>query len=206
MVINRLKAFQILVLGVLNILLLLFVNDQVTERVEKIYFELKKQEVENVVKMSKAFINNTINVGVENGISQSELENKVIDYISYSHVEDLYVWANDDLGIARVHIRPEVVGSFQKSYIRHAKALAGKEILFETRDNINPVTDFIERKINGITFIPEWGWIIGYGSYIYQSDVYRMKNEIMMCVALLVLLLDLVALALIFRISIFKPK
>ncbi|ADZ90964.1 cache domain-containing protein [Marinomonas mediterranea] len=206
MIFNKFKVSQVLMLGVVNVLLLLVVNDQITETLERAYLDFKKQETQNAAYMSKAFIERTIEEGEQLGTPQMELENQVIDYLSKSHFKDLYVWANDDLAVARVHVKPEVIGSFQRSYIRHTKALEGKDIIFETLDNINPVTENIEQKVNAIVFIDKWGWIIGYGSYLYESDISKLKNSIMIWVGLLIVLLDLVSLALIFKLSIRNPK
>lgn len=199
MTFNNTKLMQALALGLINIVILLFVNKQTVNLIEQSYLNHKKQEIQNVLFMTKQLIAVTIAQKQEDGFTRKEIEALVTDYLNVVSFDDVYFWANDQNAIARAHIRKDVLGSFQRSYIVHIKGLGNKKIFFETKENINPDSGLILYKINGIVKVDQWDWLIGYGAYLHQEDINRLKNQIMVWVIILALILDIFVLLLIFR-------
>lgn len=71
-----------------------------------------------------------------------------------------YIWANDHNATARVHVKAEKIGSFQKSYAQDVAALqsAASPFEFDVKLNSKPGLDHKVLKMNGKTFTPKWKW------------------------------------------------
>jgi Signal transduction histidine kinase len=125
-----------------------------------------KREIQSVL----AFAVHNANVFVEKAergdMPRQEAEIQVVKLLSNMQHEHAYVWANDSDAIARVHIRPEKIGVFQSSYLRHITALSDEDIIFREATNLKPFSNKKIFKINGITRLPDWNWVIGYGVYL----------------------------------------
>ncbi|CAM3832647.1 hypothetical protein VA7868_02846 [Vibrio aerogenes CECT 7868] len=147
------------------------------EQVHKIYIESKKGEIGNILDMVHHHAELIIHQSDQGSPEARKIaEQKIINYLEGFHSGDLYFWANDHNAIARVHPRDSVVGQFQNSYLRHLNQLESHDLFFETRLNLNPVTDELQVKINGIMLLKPWKWVVGYGSYI---DRYQIMEKTM---------------------------
>ncbi|SHO58170.1 cache domain-containing protein [Vibrio quintilis] len=159
------------------------------EQVHNIYIESKKDEISKVMTMvhhhAESIIKESANDSME---ARKQTEQKIVDYFEGFHIGDLYFWVNDHNAIARVHPRDKVLGQFQNSYLRHMKQLESNPLFFETRLNVNPVTDELQVKINGIMLLDPWKWVVGYGSYIDKSRIVE-KTMLLMIIPVAGLLL-----------------
>ena len=128
--------------------------------------ESRKREITTILN----FARNQSLIYVEkhkNGLlSREEAENAIIKALSAMNEGSRYIWANDNHAIARVHVRPEVLGKFQSSYIINMNLLKNKDTAFITETNVKPIIEKRVLKINGVTKIPDWNWVIGYGAYL----------------------------------------
>ena len=131
----------------------------------------KKQDVETMLTIASNQSYVYIEQYKKGLLTKQETDEKIIHFLSAMQFKSAYIWANDNFGIARVHTRKEIIGQFQRSYVENMTELVNKKIYFRTQPNIKPISNQRVLKINGITKIPEWDWVIGYG--LYMDDVNR---------------------------------
>ncbi|WP_432468208.1 cache domain-containing protein [Agarivorans sp. Z349TD_8] len=162
------KAFAIL----MTVMLLGFISVGVTGfyTFKESLIEAKKQEIElllNIARQQSAIYIEQYHQGL---LSKAETDQKIIKFLSGMRYGASYLWANDNNAIARVHIRERVIGQIQKSYVRHMENLVHEDILYVVETNIKPSNNTRTWKINGVTEIPEWKWVIGMGIYLDDVD------------------------------------
>jgi methyl-accepting chemotaxis protein len=172
----------------LKVWLLTFVSITTTA----IVLSLSWNVIRNViVNSSKQQINSTLQFAVAQSqayiekeksgeLTHEEAENEVVFLLSNMRFSTSYVWANDNHAIARVHVRDNVVGTFQQSYMRHQTLLEQNQalesdVVYEIDSNLKPLVDKYTLKINGLILLPEWEWVIGYGLYYddLNKDIWR---------------------------------
>lgn len=134
--------------------------------IKETLIESKKQDIATVLNIASNQSAKYINQYHQGLLTKQQTDDKIIEFLSSMRYGSNYVWANDDNAIARVHVREEVIGQFQKSYARDFDELTDKTFLYIASTNIKPVTDKKIDKINGMTRIQEWDWIVGYGIYL----------------------------------------
>lgn len=127
--------------------------------------ETKKSEVASILNSAKQ----QVKAQVAKGGDPELIEQRVIEVLSSYRIGHSYIWANDSNAIARVHVRPEKIGTFQESYARHLKVLADKEFNFVVGENKKPGTERVIMKVSAITMIPEIKWVMGLG--VYMDDI-----------------------------------
>lgn len=126
----------------------------------------RKYEIESVLQFTRAQLSIYVDKVNKGLISRKTAESEVVEMLSAMQIDTRYVWANDSNAIARVHVRPEVLGKFQTSYVYHMRELENTPIAFVSEPNVKPIDEVRVLKMNGITKIPEWDWVVGYGAYI----------------------------------------
>ncbi len=127
--------------------------------------ETKKNEVASILTFAKKQVAEQVSKGGK----QSEVEQRVIEVLSSYRKGSSYIWANDEKSMARVHVRPDKIGTYQESYTRHVKILKNKEFNFVVGENLKPGANKSVVKVSAITMIPELKWVIGLG--VYMDDV-----------------------------------
>jgi methyl-accepting chemotaxis protein len=132
--------------------------------------ESRKYEIATVLQFAQAQASIYVEKVRAGRITREEAEEEFVRILSATNQGSDYVWANDSFAIARVHIRDEVIGTFQESYTKHLALLTNKEIIFDISSNVKPISDKRVKKINGITKIPYWNWIVGYGVYMDEVN------------------------------------
>lgn len=166
---NQKPLVTLLIVSLIAFVLLGFIGYHYTKQS---VIATKKQEVETMLAIASKQSSVYIDQYKQGLLTKQQAEEKIIHFLSALQFESAYIWANDNFGIARVHARKEIIGQFQRSYVENMSALANKKIYYRTQANIKPISNQIVFKINGITKLPEWDWVIGYG--IYMDDVNRL--------------------------------
>jgi methyl-accepting chemotaxis protein len=162
--------------------------------------ESEKQSIATLLNIARNQSVLYINQYKQGLLTKEETDNKIIQFLSALQYKSAYVWANDNHGIARVHARAEVVGQFQSSYIEHMKHLASTKIFYLTENNIKPITNQRVFKINGVTKIPEWNWVIGFG--VYMDDI----NKSIFDSALAFIITGMISISLLFSVVIYMLR
>ena len=157
-----------------------------------------KQEIIAVLEKAKQQASIYVEQHQSGTLSKTEAEQKLLDTLTSNNKGSHYIWINDNHAISRAHIRPEIIGKFQTSYIEHIKALENEDIAFITKTNIKPGIEQRVYKINGFTKLPKWDWVIGYGVYLDEveqavlSKIYKMLpiNILILCFCGLILFIN----------------
>ncbi|MCE0494667.1 methyl-accepting chemotaxis protein [Vibrio salinus] len=129
----------------------------------------RKHELESVLTFATKQAEHIIQQEEAGKLSRDEAERKVVDVLSQFRYGSMYIWANDNNAIARVHVKPEKIGEFQSSYQEHMRVLKDKKFAFVVEDNMKPGTDEMVTKVNAVTKIPKWNWAMGLG--VYMDDL-----------------------------------
>lgn len=164
--------------------------------------ETVKHEIHTLLKLVRQQAQYYVKASAEGLILREEAEKQVVDMLSAMNVGQDYIWSNDNQAIARVHIRDEIRGKFQKSYARHISKLKTKEIIFESDTNLKPVTDRRVLKLNGVVHLADWDWVIGYGVYIDDVE----KRFWSIAIRIVLATLGFVVIALFALIYLFKAR
>ncbi|WP_432461064.1 MULTISPECIES: methyl-accepting chemotaxis protein [unclassified Agarivorans] len=131
--------------------------------------ESRKHEIQSILTFARTQSQLYIDQNKKGLITREEAEAKVVEVLSGIRFGASYVWSNDNKGMSRVHIRPEKMGIFQKSYQEHMEKLQNKDFAFSVGSNLKPNTNTKVIKVNGMTKLPGWNWVVGYG--VYMDDV-----------------------------------
>ena len=131
--------------------------------------EGRKHEIQTVLSLAKSHAKIYIDQHNQGLLTREQAEEKVIEVLSGYSFGSSYIWSNDNNAISRVHIRPEKLNKFQKSYKVQMAALQGKEFIFTVKNNKKPGTDKRVIKVNVGTKLPGWNWALGFG--VYMDDI-----------------------------------
>lgn len=129
----------------------------------------RKHELEKVLTFAKLQAMQVIDQQVAGKIGRKDAEEKVIKILSQYRDGASYIWSNDSNAIARVHIKKEKIGTLQKSYQKHIDSLRNTEFSFHVASNLKPGGSERVVKVNAITKLPKWNWIMGIG--VYMDDL-----------------------------------
>jgi methyl-accepting chemotaxis protein len=162
-----------------------------------------KHEIKSILTHARHQSSIYIDQAVQGLISRKTAEKKVVETLSgLRGTGASYVWANDNNAIARVHIRPAVIGQYQKSYLEHMIRLKHHQFVFYVGTNIKPGTENITVKMNGVTKLPYWNWTVGYGIYFDDIDKTYWKFAIQLIYLTLFVLCVMVMVAIyVFRLN-----
>ncbi|MFM2485160.1 methyl-accepting chemotaxis protein [Celerinatantimonas yamalensis] len=129
----------------------------------------RKHELQTVLTFAKKQVVSVIQEEDQGKIDHATAEKKAIAILSQFRQGSSYIWSNDNHGIARVHIKKEKIGQFQSSYAGDIKDLANKDFIFHVQQNFKPGSTTSVMKVNAVTKIPQWNWVMGIG--VYMDDV-----------------------------------
>ncbi|PNH95594.1 methyl-accepting chemotaxis protein [Vibrio diazotrophicus] len=152
-------------------------------------YNQRKQEIIQVLKLSKQLVNEYVVMEQRGDISREDAEHKVVSLLSkLRDGKKDYVWARDKDGVITVHVRNEDIGKFNNgklpdgtlAFDAYKRSLTNSEYGFVDSLVKDPESPVIKNKINGVTYLKPWGWIIGFGIFdddlnqIYISNLKRM--------------------------------
>jgi methyl-accepting chemotaxis protein len=129
----------------------------------------RKHEIEKILTFAKNQATHFVELEKAGKITTPEAEKAVIDALSTMREGASFIWSNDNNAISRVHVRESELGKFQESYKDHMKQLASTDLVFKVSPSKKPGTDDRVIKVNGMSKIPGWNWVIGYG--VYMDDL-----------------------------------
>lgn len=142
--------------------------------------EDRKLELQQILTLSVKQASFYVNLEKQGKLTHDEAKAKVIELLSNirDNATNTYLWARDDAGLLRVHVKTEQLGTLDesrlpdgtKSYDRFIEILQTKQFGFVQNNISKPGTNQIVPKINGITKLPEWNWIFGFGIYLDDLD------------------------------------
>ncbi|MEP3350658.1 MAG: methyl-accepting chemotaxis protein [Marinomonas sp.] len=126
----------------------------------------RKHEITSILSLAKEQINYYVDLEKSGALSREEAEKKVIEALSTMRSGDSYIWVNGNDAKSKVHPNSEQLGKVQESYQPSLRALANTEFVFSEGDFPKAGYSGLFPKINGMTKVPEWQWVFGYGIYI----------------------------------------
>lgn len=182
---NQKPLVTLLIVSLIAFVLLGFIGYHYTKQS---VIATKKQEVETMLAIASKQSSVYIDQYKQGLLTKQQAEEKMIHFLSALQFESAYIWANDNFGIARVHARKEIIGQFQQSYVEDMAALANKKIYYQTKFNLKPGLDERVLKSNGITKIPEWDWVIGYGIYMDGVNEIALNAQMPFIISLMLLM------------------
>ena len=128
--------------------------------------EARKHEIQSVLSLTKQQINHYVDLEKSGALTHEQAVEEVIEMLSSIRFGDSYIWANGDDARSKVHPNQSQLGKYQESYAPALKALAAEEFVFSEGDFPKAGSQGLYPKINGMTMIPEWKWVFGYGVYV----------------------------------------
>lgn len=128
-----------------------------------------KHELETVLTFAKKQAQFYMDKEQKGEITRAEAEQAVVEVLSQYRDGAAYIWSNDNNAVARVHIKPEKIGQKQDSYAGHIAALAREEFIFDMAENAKPGTNEMVLKVNAVTKLSGWNWVLGLG--VYMDDL-----------------------------------
>ncbi|ADZ89739.1 cache domain-containing protein [Marinomonas mediterranea] len=133
--------------------------------------EARKHEATELLRFAKQLAEYEINRFERGELSKPEAEFEIATLLSKFSKGSSFIWANDHNAIARVHVKDDVIGKFQSSYAKYISALRDNEFHFIIGESRKPSSDELFLKLNTMTLIPKWDWMIGYGLYMDELNV-----------------------------------
>lgn len=130
----------------------------------------RKHEIQSILTFSVNQARHFIELEQANKMTRQEAEDNVIRVFSNMRDGNSFLWANDANGIARVHIKDGVVGVFQASYAKYIGYLTNHPFMFVVGESEKAGSKALYVKVNGMTLLPEWNWILGIGVYIDELE------------------------------------
>lgn len=132
--------------------------------------EARKHEIESILTLVKVQVSSYVEQEQQGKISRQQAEQKVIELLTQVRSGDSYIWANGQDAISKVHPNPDQLGAFQPSYQAALQAVKRAEFVFSEGDYPKAGAQGLFHKINGMTMIPQWQWVFGYGIYLDDLD------------------------------------
>ncbi|TXR54514.1 methyl-accepting chemotaxis protein [Reinekea thalattae] len=159
----------------LSILVILFAIGLVTlsilslNIIKENLIEARKHEIKNILTLTREQINYYVELEKQGQMSREEAEAEVVKMLSTIRFGESYIWANGNDARSKVHPNADQIGKEQQSYQPALKALAESEFVFSEGKFPKSGAEGLFDKINGMTLVPEWQWVFGYG--IYTADL-----------------------------------
>lgn len=197
-------AHQLVALIIIVIIGLVSLGGYGLQSLKTSLIDARKHELKTVLTFAKKQVSTVIAKEKRGEITHKEAEQQVIHILSQYRDGTSYIWSNDNNAIARVHIKTEKLGKFQDSYKNHIAGLRDKNFMYVVVDNFKPGSDVPVIKVNAVTKIPEWNWVMGLGVYMDDlSHTYWNFAFSFIIIALIVILIITLVVVVVTR-SIFK--
>lgn len=131
--------------------------------------DARKHEITSILTFARNQAESYVGEVEQGKMSRDEAERRIIADLSAMRAGSSYIWATDGNAIARVHPNTQNLGTKQSSYPGQLALIGNHSIVFEVKMNTKPGVSGMVLKVNGMTKVPEWNWILGYG--VYMDDV-----------------------------------
>ncbi|AEF53480.1 cache domain-containing protein [Marinomonas posidonica] len=162
--------------------------------------DARKHEIQSILKFTVNQANYYIEQEKNQILTREEAEEKVEALLSTMRFDNYYIWANDSNGIARVHVKQSVVGAFQTSYPKYVNDLDEHPFMFVVGESRKATSNALYVKVNGMTLLPDWRWMIGIGVYLDELDeTLRQYTHLVIAIAVASFLLLLGVLLWVYR-------
>ncbi|NVK74441.1 MAG: cache domain-containing protein [Oceanospirillaceae bacterium] len=138
--------------------------------------EARKHEIQSILTFSVNQARHFVELEQANKMSREEAEENVIRLLSSVRDGNNFLWANDANGIARVHVKNKVVGVFQRSYVKYIDYLNKHDFMFVVGESEKADSNALFVKVNGMTLLPQWKWMLGMG--VYVDDLEAEANQL----------------------------
>ena len=155
--------------------------------------EARKHELQTVLAFTVNQAKYYIDQEQSGQMSREEAEQRVEQLLIGMRYGESFIWANDEHGIARVHVKKNVIGEFQSSYPKYIGELTKSPFAFTVGESTKPNSDQLYIKINGMTLLPEWKWMMGIGIYMdgIDSKITSFMTQLIGIMAVVVVLIGL---------------
>lgn len=150
--------------------------------------DARKHEIQSILTLAKVQVSEYVDLEKKGLLTREEAEKKVIAVLSSIRSGDSYIWANGHDAISKVHPNASQLGSFQAGYKSSVQALRGTDFVFSEGEYPKAGSRGLYHKINGMTMIPEWKWVFGYGIYATDLDEDFNNTAINFSIAFLIIL------------------
>ena len=138
--------------------------------------EARKHEIQSILTFSINQARHFVELEQNNKMSREEAEENVVRLLSSVRDGNNFLWANDSNGIARVHVKDKVVGVFQPSYVKYIDYLNNHDFMFVVGESEKADSNALFVKVNGMTLLPQWKWMLGIG--VYVDDLEADANQL----------------------------
>ncbi len=154
------------------------------QQIKSEIYHQRQLEIIQILKFAKQGVNEYVQKEQSGKITRKEAEEKVTQILSqFREGKKNYVWARDNTGVITVHVRNEDIGKFNNgklsdgslAYDAYKSSLTTAEFGFVDSLVKNPISGEIISKINGVTYLKPWGWIIGFG--IFNDDLNKIYTS-----------------------------
>ncbi|CAG9296347.1 methyl-accepting chemotaxis protein [Celerinatantimonas diazotrophica] len=131
--------------------------------------DTREHELKSILTFAQKQVDPIVQAQQQGKISKEQAEQQVVDILSKFRTGTSYLWANDNNGIARVHVKQQKIGTFQSSYAHDIGLLQGKNFIINVAENFKPGEPQEVVKVNAVTKISQWNWVMGIG--VYMDDL-----------------------------------
>ncbi len=168
---------QLLVIVLIALLGLISLNSFSLLTLKDNMLQNRQHEIKTVLDLAVQEANYYIQLAENGEITREQARQEIINNLTHMRKGSSYVWARDADGILLVHPLAEGIGKRDMSklpdgsysYDRFVSLLQIQPYGFVKNDILKPGTQSYVTKVNGITKIPGWNWIIGFG--VFMDDV-----------------------------------
>jgi len=149
--------------------------------------EARKHEIQSILTLAKREASYYVQLERQGSLTRKEAEDKVIQVFTAMRAGDSYIWANGNDARSKVHPNKDQLGSLQSGYKGSLRSLENTEFVFTVGQYPKAGSNGLYSKMNGMTKIPEWKWVFGYG--IYMDDLDEDFSEIVFNFSLVVIVI-----------------
>lgn len=141
--------------------------------------EDRKAQITMMVSYAGKLVNGFVAMEKSGVLSKEEAQTRAKLVLSTLRSGDDYVLVRTFEGEALVHADPRRIGQVDKSTLQsYLIPLQAKDLALVEIKAKRPGGDIELPKINGITKIPEWNWVIGFGQYVDDIDKAYQKTAV----------------------------
>lgn len=153
--------------------------------------ESRKHEIQSILTFSVNQVSHFVELEQTNEMSREEAEENVVRLLSKVRDGNNYLWANDANGIARVHIKDNVIGIFQPSYVKYMDYLDKHDFMFVVGESEKAESNALFVKVNGMTLLPQWKWMLGMGVYVddLEAEAHKLAVSFILASATMLLVI-----------------
>ncbi|GAB3252248.1 diguanylate cyclase domain-containing protein [Chitinimonas naiadis] len=168
----------------------------------------RQHEIATVLSLARKEVDQYRQQELSGSLSRELAQNKALAGLSAIQNDKNYLWVRQKDGLTLLHPDADLLGKRDTSLHQpqgrprmaaYAQALEKQQSGFFVDEVEKPDTDVPTRKINGVTLVKGWNWLVGYGMFV--DDINRAYWHLALNFILIGLMVLLVVTVLAFTIS-----